>query len=239
MKLSSFAAALAASLTLTLTPAAQASDFGANLIVNGDAEAGIGSSNGGLVTVPGWSTESNFTVVKYGASGGFPSATDPGPANRGLNFFAGGENNGSSRATQTIDLSALSTEINTGASRYNLSGWVGGYESQNDHATLTAYFYSYTAYVDFSSPGGGSTSDRGYRTGLLFLDAEGFIPVNTTTVVIALDMTRDAGSYNDGYADNLSFRVAPAALPEAETYAMLLGGLALLGVITKRKQRKS
>ncbi|MFS2139467.1 PEP-CTERM sorting domain-containing protein [Duganella sp. Dugasp56] len=239
MKFSYFAAALAASLTLTLAPAAQAGDFGANLIVNGDAEAGTGSSNGGLVTVPGWSTESNFTVVKYGASGGFPSAVDPGPANRGLNFFAGGENNSSSRATQTIDLSALSAEINTGASRYDLSGWVGGYESQNDHATLTAYFYSGTTYVGFGSPSGGSTSDRGYHTGLLLLDAQDFIPVNTTSVVIALDMTRVSGSYNDGYADNLSFRVAPAAVPEADAYAMLLGGLALLGVVAKRKQRKA
>jgi hypothetical protein len=240
MRFSPFAAALAASLTLALAPAAQASSFGANLIVNGNAEAGAGSSNGGLVAVPGWSATSNFTAVTYGASGGFPFAADPGPADRGLNFFAGGESNGASRATQTIDLSSLSAAINTGASRYDLSAWLGGYESQNDNASLTATFFGAGgAVLSSASLAGVSAADRGNHTGLFARDTQGYIPVGTLSVGIALDMTRNAGSYNDGYADNLSFAIAAAPVPEADAYAMLLGGLALLGVVAKRKQRKA
>ena len=85
-----------------------------NLIVNGNAEAGAGSSDGSIVPVPGWTTKGNFTVVQYGASGGFPDASSAGPGDRGLNFFAGGPGSTSSSATQTIDLSSYETAIDTG-----------------------------------------------------------------------------------------------------------------------------
>ncbi|MCP2010809.1 hypothetical protein [Duganella violaceipulchra] len=73
---------------------------------------------------------------------------------------------------------------------------------------------------------------------MLLRDKQGYIPVGASTVSITLSMAREAGSYNDGYADNLSFAVAAAPVPDADTYAMLLDGLALLGVVAKRKQRK-
>ena len=55
--------------------------FGSNLVVNGDAEHGIGSATGHtVVSVPVWDTVGNFTVVRYDAGGGFPISTDPGPS---------------------------------------------------------------------------------------------------------------------------------------------------------------
>ncbi len=233
MRLTTFAATLA--VALTLASGAQASTFGSNLIVNGDAEVGQGSSNGSLVSVPGWTTSSNFTAVRYGAAGGFPGAGDAGPADRGLNFFGGGEGTAASGATQTINLSSLSASINTGVSRYDLSAWLGGYASQNDHALLTATFFGSGGEV-LSVAGLNSVSagDRANATGLLLRDKQGFIPTGTVSVGIALNMVRNEGSYNDGYADKLSFAVA-TPVPEADAYWMMLGGLALLGVVARRK----
>ncbi|RFP21532.1 hypothetical protein D0T25_09725 [Duganella sp. BJB488] len=228
MRFPTFAAA--AAVALALAPAAHATGFGSNLIANGNAETG---------NTTGWNTTSAFTVVQYGASGGFPFPADPGPSDRGTYFFAGGDSNAKSTATQTIDLSSLSAAINTGASRYDLSAWLGGYSSQNDNAKLTATFFgSGGAVLSSASLGPVSNSERGNQTGLLLRDTQGYIPVGALNVGITLTMTREAGSYNDGYADNLSFAVAAAPVPEADAYAMLLGGLALLGVVAKRKQRK-
>src|SRR5581483_4382856 len=72
--------------------------FGANLIFNGDAESGLSAPTGvELEYIPGWITTSAFTTVPYGLSG-FAQATDPGPANRGVNFFGGGQNTALSTA---------------------------------------------------------------------------------------------------------------------------------------------
>lgn len=232
MRFSIVAAALA------LAPfAAQATAFGPNLIINGDAEAGAGSSNGGPVAVPGWITSSNFTSVQYGASGGFPSLADAGPASRGKNFFAGGDSNGFSSATQSISLASLSAGINTGHAQFDLSGWLGGYESQNDHAVLTVTFRDASSNVLAStSLSSVLASDRGNHTALLQRDAQGYIPVGALSADISLNMTRTSGSYNDGYADNLSFSVA-APVPEPETYAMLLTGMLVLGASAARRKR--
>ena len=90
------------------------------LILNGTAEAGAGSSNGGVVTVPDW-TETNgasFTAVKYGATGGgFLTTSSPGiPKNHKLNFFAGGpgDPNDSIVAAQTVNLSTYVNAIKGG-----------------------------------------------------------------------------------------------------------------------------
>ncbi|WP_332855759.1 PEP-CTERM sorting domain-containing protein [Duganella sp. S19_KUP01_CR8] len=227
MRFTTFAAAVA--VALALAPAAQASTFGSNLIANGNAETG---------NTAGWATTPGFEVVNYGAAGGFPSLADPGPAARGTYFFGGGYSAKTS-ASQTIDLSALSAAINTGASRFDLSAWLGGYDSQNDNAELTATFFgSGGATLSQASIGPVSNTDRGNQIGLLLRDTQGYIPVGTLNVGITLTMIRNAGSYNDGYADNLSFAVAAAPVPEADAYAMLLAGLAVLGVVAKRKQRK-
>ncbi|NHZ34170.1 PEP-CTERM sorting domain-containing protein [Massilia rubra] len=229
----SMACSLACAATANAAPAAP----GQNLIVNGDAEAGAGSSDGGTVTLPGWNVSGGLTSVKYGASGGFPGPADAGPQNRGKNFFAGGVNTPASRAVQVIDLGGYSDAINGGRSQFDLSGWLGGYASQSDNATLTAVFRDKSGNTLFSqSLAPVSVSDRGGLSSLVFRESHGFIPVGSTLVDIVLDMKRVEGSYNDGYADNLSFSVA--AVPEPSSWAMLGAGLAMLGFVA-RKRRQS
>jgi hypothetical protein len=219
-------------------PAAAVS-FGTNLIVNGNAEAGAGSSDGSVVAVPSWTTTSNFTVVQYGASGGFPTATDPGPADRGLNFFAGGPDNDSSSASQSIDVSG-SPEIAAGAVTFTLSGFLGGFLSQADNAVLTARFIDVPSSMILGSTSIGPVTnvDRGGATGLLFRSAVGSIPAATDRIDLVLQMTRLSGTYNDGYADNLSLVLdSPLqAVPEPSTVLLLTA--AGSGALVWRRRRR-
>ena len=222
-------------------PAAHA-QFGSNLVVNGDAETGAGSADGSVVAVPGWTTSGNFTVVQYGASGGFPAATDPGPADRGSNFFAGGPSNGSSSATQTIDVAQEAAAINAGAASYTLSGYLGGFAGQDDNAVFNAAFLGANGTVlGTDQIGPVLAADRSSQTGLLFRSSGGAVPIGTQSIAVDLQMTREAGSYNDGYADNLSLVLNPAAVPEASTTVSfgLLLMLGFGGLTVTAKRRKS
>lgn len=197
-----------AAVTLWLSAVAGAA-LGQNLIVNSDAEAGPGSPNGyTVVPVPSWITTGNFTAVPYSIGGGFPVYSDPGPVDRGLNFFAGGPDNASSSATQSIDLSPFAGSIDAGTATFALAGYLGGYSSQGDNAQLTVEFRAGNGSAIGSATIGPVTNvDRGNLTGLLERSTAGPVPAGARTAVLTLLMTRLAGSYNDGYADNLSFVV--------------------------------
>jgi hypothetical protein len=217
--------------------------FGSNLIVNGDAESGTGSATGAVVPVPNWTTVGNFTVVTYANSSGFPVATDPGPASRGNNFFAGG-NSASSSASQTISLSPSFSAIDAGNVSFNLSGFLGGFSSQDDNASLSAVFRNAggTGLGTFSI-GPVLAADRSSATGLLARSTSGAVPIGTRDILVTLSMTRLAGTSNDGYADNLSLVLnnnTPAAtsVPEPSSIpGILVGGALVVGVIRKRKQK--
>lgn len=228
---------------LTALPAH--AQFGTNLVVNGDAEAGAGSPDANTVEpVPGWNTSGTFTAVQYSASSGFPTLTDPGPSVRGSNFFAGGPSNAFSQATQTLDVSMDTNAFGNGLTPFTLSGYVGGFAGQNDNAVFSAVFLSSGGGVlGTAQIGPVSAADRLSQTGLLFRSSSGTVPVGTSSIFFDLQMTRMEGSYNDGYADNLSLTLdAPAAVPEASTtlsfgllLALGLGGVA----VAKKKSAKA
>jgi hypothetical protein len=202
------AAPLLASLLMMLAgtkPAGAVDIFGVNLIANGDAEAGLGAPDeSSTESVPDWTTKGNFTAVKYDVDG-FPTSTDPGPPDRGANFFAGGPNNKRSGASQIIDVSAGASEIAADGVTFTLSGYLGGFASQNDHAQLTAIFQgSGGKKLAKSTIGPVTAADRSDTTGLLLESSEGTLPKGTRRIKLVLQMTRTGGSYNDGYADSLS-----------------------------------
>lgn len=206
-----------------------------NLIVNGDAESGTGGDGTTLYSIPGFTTTGNFTVAKYGTGGGFPLSTSPGPGARGVNLFVGGLNSPASSASQSISVSSLAGIIDTGAARYDLSAFLGGYADQADNATLTATFQTISNVTLGSvSIGPVSNTNRTNITGLLFRENIGAIPTGTRLVKILLSMTRVTGGYNDGYADNLSLTVS--AVPEPSTYLIMFTGLLALGIRYRRTQ---
>jgi hypothetical protein len=181
-----------------------ASPTACNLIVNGNAEAAIGSPDGTPVATPGWISTGEATAVEYGVSGG-PGLTDPGPADRGLNFFSGGWSDVTSSLTQTVTVSQFSSTIDANQVTYVLSGWLGGYWTQDDSATLTVTFQSASGTaLGTGSIGPVLASDRSDATGLLQRSSTGAVPAGTRTVSVVLSLVRTAGTANDGSADNLS-----------------------------------
>jgi hypothetical protein len=206
---SSFALALAALAAAacsssTASPAAAGVATTDNLIANGNADAANGSQDGSPVPTPGWTSTGEATALEYGVSS-YPAATDPGPTDRGTNLFVGGQDDMSSSLTQTIDLTAYGAAIAGGGVTYTLTGWLGGYNSQEDSATLTITFEDGSgSALATGSIGPVTAEDRMGSTGLLERSGTGAVPKGTQSVLVELDMTRTDGSANDGYADDLS-----------------------------------
>ncbi len=180
--------------------------YGKNVIINGDAESGKSDLDGGkpVSSIPGWTMKGDIDVVPYGVSG-VASATDPGPSNRGKNLFTGGPDTASTSASQNIDVSTISTDIDAGSVSYTLSGYLGGFSSQEDNAVLSLQFEDTTGKVLADAQIGPVTAaNRNNTTGLVQRTATGKVPKGTVKVSVTLRMTREDGEYNDGYADNLS-----------------------------------
>ncbi|MGD0461383.1 MAG: hypothetical protein ABSB74_02735 [Tepidisphaeraceae bacterium] len=204
---------------LGVSRSASAASFGTNLLVNGDAESGIGSATGNdLEPIPGWSASGNITVVQYGAPG-LLSLADPGPTNPGKNFFAGGPDIVSSQtpqgpiAIQNVDVSSLATQIDAGTVHYDISGWFGGVGSSDDNMFLGVAFRQ----TDFTELGGSiaggiDASGRSDQTGLFLQDSTGKLPAGTRILQVALEArvfdpmnnVDYDGKYDTGFADNLS-----------------------------------
>jgi Bacterial Ig domain len=181
-----------------------------NLIVNGDAEAGPASAVGDAVDVPGWpnppSGYKRFTVIPYGASG-FPSIAEA-PANSGNNFFAGGFASSFNGSIQTITLpSDWLTDIDAGNVSFDLGGEYGGKGSEDDNAGISASFLDAGNFlimsVGFKTV---KSVDRGGTTGFVRRASTDALPKQARSVRISLEMNRTSaiGTFNDGYADNLS-----------------------------------
>ncbi len=208
------AATLMASVTVgaaATAPVASGPPLGQNLIHNPGAEAGAGSKDGSVVPVPSWSTTGHATAVMYGSCTGggcYPSLTDGGPKNRGLNFFCGGAADALSMATQDVDLSAFAVLIDQNKAHFRLSAWLGGFSTQADHAYVKATFFNGATVLDSVTIGPVTEAQREGKTSLLWRSADGFVPAHATMVRVMIAMIRTEGSANDGYADNLAFSIS-------------------------------
>jgi hypothetical protein len=174
--------------------------------VNPGAEDGPSDSTGDqpVSKIPGWTTHGDIDVVPYGVNG-VAGVSDPGPANRGKNLFTGGPDTPNTSASQVIDVSSGSSDINSGSVSYTLSGYLGGFSSQEDNAVLVVQFEDSTGKVLATAQiGPVSAADRQDNTGLLLRKTSGKVPPSTVKLVVTLRMTRTGGAYNDGYADELS-----------------------------------
>jgi hypothetical protein len=188
-----------------------------NLLQNPGAEAGQGSNgSGGPVPIPSWTTQTisgddpsidGFTVVSYG-SPAFPDKTVATKIAGGANFFAGGNATGVSSATQTVDVSAAATEIDAGQVAATLSAEIGGFSSQEDSGTVTATFTDVSgATISTTQIGPVTATDRKSNTTLLARSSTVTVPANTRSVRVTMTATRQSGSYDDAYFDNVSLKL--------------------------------
>ena len=207
-------------------PSAQAASYGSNLVVNGNAEAGLA----------GWTAYDGtplFDAAAYGPN--WVQLSEPGPVDRGTSLFVGGSGKAFAAGYQAIDLSANSADINTGSVGYSLSGWLGGWTSQTDNALVYVSFVNASGTELASATLGPMTPElRNNTTGLFFTQTSGLLPVGTQQLLVSLSMERGGGGDNDGYADNLSLTLTP--VPEPGAAALMLLGLGLLGGAAKRRR---
>jgi hypothetical protein len=193
-----------------------------NLVVNGDAESGTGSSDSATtapVPIPGWTTTANLTEHTYDAAGSqnFPDANASAAIAGGSQFFAGGPANGAGNsvetATQTVDLSADAAEIDGGAVAATLSADLGGFATQEDQAGVIATFLGIDGQQlgAVLSIGPVTAEDRNSVTSLLPRTGTSSVPPGTRAVRVTITATKFAGSYNDAYADNISLVLTSSA----------------------------
>jgi hypothetical protein len=213
--------------------ASAAASFGANLIVNGDAETN---------TVSDFTSSVGFQTLSYAFGGGFPVAGDPGVSEGGSYFFYAGET-AVTTASQSIDVSALATAIDAGTSGYTLSALLGGFLTQDDDASLSLTFLSAgNLALGGAAIGPVTAADRNNLTALLDRSTNGLVPIGTRAIDVLLTQTRFQGSSNDGYADNLSLvltKGSAAAVPEPASWALLVGGFGVVGSAMRRRRRSA
>ncbi len=203
------------------------SPFGHNLVRNpGAEEGGAATGSPALVRpIPGWDLPAGFglfNVELYGSPGGFPTASSPGPPNRGSRFFAGGPKPQFSLAVQEIGLPQETDAIvDAGVVTYQLSGWLGGFLDQPDQADIQLIFFPS---MSSAKVGPVTEIDRKGVTGLLYVVKTGTVPKGTRRLQVVLNMTGSTGAYNDAYADEISLvltanpLIAPSGVTNAATY---------------------
>jgi hypothetical protein len=197
--------ALVAGVALIAAAPAGAAVPSGNLVVNPGAEAGPGSPDASQqLPLPGWTVESTFTAVKYGAPS-FLTAADGAAVGGGANFFAGGPGGELGAATQVIDVSAAAAEIDRGQVQATLSALLGGYSTQTDYAAVGAtYLKAGGAPAGALRLAAVNPGDRNSVTALVARSASGTVPAGTRQISVRIDAVRKEGSYNDGYVDNVS-----------------------------------
>ena len=111
-----------------------------NLVVNPGAEAGAGSPDASQqLPLPGWTVESTFTAVQYGAPG-FLTAADSTALVAESTSSPAGPVVRWARRRRSSTWPARRREIDAGKVTATLSALLGGYATQTDYAALGATF---------------------------------------------------------------------------------------------------
>jgi hypothetical protein len=208
------AAAAAALCGATLLLPSAAAQTGGNRLANPGGEDAAGAPDAQTILAPpSWETTAGFTAVQYGAPD-FPTTAESARIGGGANLLAGGPDNALATATQIVDVTNDAAAIDAGRVQATLSAHLGGYQSQDDAATVTAVFRS-TAGAELGRTriGPVTAADRGNQTSLLPRSGSASVPAGTRAIQVVVTATRSAGSYNDGYADNVRLELGPGVPP--------------------------
>ncbi|MEV4558099.1 RICIN domain-containing protein [Kitasatospora sp. NPDC049285] len=204
-------AALAATAVIVGLPATAHATTSANLLLNGDAETSQCSPGGWEeTTVPAWQITLADPVINcYGVPIGAATGT-PGSPTKGGAYFQGGAR-GTSRMTQSTDVSSAAAAIDAGGVHSTLSGWLGGLTTSADAATVTlTYRNASGATLGTSAIGPVTAADRANTTKFLQRTATASLPAGTRSVLTTVDLTLTSGQNSGAMADDLSLTLDTA-----------------------------
>lgn len=185
-----------------------------NLVVNGDFESGktgraLSERTWESAAIVGWATDpAGATTLNYEQAAEF-NYPNPKihrvPLDRGDAYFAGMVEG---TTWQEVSLAPLGRAIDAGVLRYDMTGWLGGFGTNEDAITYSAIF------LDRDGTECGrvvlgpiAASERHFENGFVALAKQGIVPVGARSVRFELETHRERGTVVDGYADNLSFVV--------------------------------
>lgn len=190
-----------------------------NLIQNPGAEDSPGAIDDTVVRPIGWNTAGALTAWAYpSAENDRPPASVSATIGGGTTFFSGGPGGVPGRpvASQTIDVSGASEEIDAGTVAATLSAFIGGYTVSNDLAQVDAVFYDAAATRLGSLRIGPVTrDDRSRLTTLLRRSGVKGVPIGTRRIDVVISVEVDNNGKNQAYVDNVSLTLAaaPAVAP--------------------------
>lgn len=88
--------------------------------------------------------------------------------------------------------------------KFVLKGWLGGFGNGGDKATVILDFYGGGLFLDDAAIGPVTNVDRHNQTKFLMKSSTGHVAVGVRQIYVLIRFDYADGSYNDGYADNLS-----------------------------------
>jgi hypothetical protein len=172
--------------------------FGANLVVNGDAEAQFGYLQSDVTLVTGWRQLGGFQIGRY-PSPSLPG--DPGPAARGLYFFQGKPE---ARLEQTLDLSALAADVDRGAVSYRLAAQLGFLKASPAALELALEFLNERKKpmerVELAPPEPGKKEAGLHAAGWTAREASGRVPRRARVARLVLTTSGGEDALADGIA---------------------------------------
>lgn len=191
--------------------------YGANVVLNPGAETFTGTANGNnIVQFTSWTANADPTAGLW-SSGNASSSAIPQPPGTGSFYFTGGPDQAEADLFQTIDITSIATDIDAGHAKFTLSALLGGFGSQNDNATLFVNFQDAShAFTGQSFVGPVLAADRSSNNGLLArTTAATTVPTGSRFAQVQIHFERSSGTYDDGYADNVSLIFNNTTAPPA------------------------
>lgn len=203
-----------------------------NLLANPGAESGtfVGDEVNHACPQSWPNCQGNMTAVAYGTTT-FPGVAESSRIGGGHNFIAGGPDSAFALVSQSIQLGAQ-PEFAAGTVKTTFGGCLGGFADQDDYVSLELTLKAapdpsgFTNKYTFPLRGPGA-AERGNQTKLLPVSETVNVPAGVQSFIFDLHTFRvSPGSYDDGYADNLSVTFGPATGPDppASTCSAPSGG---------------
>lgn len=180
--------------------------FGANLIKNGDAEAGNSD---------GWTNADELKTILYGEFGGGPTKDSPGPKTRGDKYFYARTTTEQPTAvfSQTINISEIGDIIDKVNVDYNFGGWFGVANGSSSAGRLKISFLNANGKeIAADATEEITEATRPADEVLVEKTKSGKLPAGTRKIVVVLEFKifegHEAEQDNLAFADNLSLVLA-------------------------------